>query len=724
MAEKNGFVKNKAYVKTPTVFQMESTECGAAALSMILAYYGKELTLEQLRVETGVSRDGSRASNMVKAAEKLGLNAKGFRYSLKKLTDTAKVPCIIHWQFNHFVVFEGKKGKYYYINDPSSGRVKLTLDELDDGYTGITLQFSKKEDFKKEKKKRSLIDFSRERLKGQGMSIISLVVTGMFLVVPGIMMPVFAQVFIDEIIIDHTTVWFVDFIILMASTIFFQGFFTYLKDKILIKLRNKMALMSAYGFVSHLLKLPMEFYSQRSVGDLTGRVENNNNVSSFLAGDLGETVLNIYITCFYLVLLIFYSPVLTIVGLTGAAINIIVVEVTSKRLEDMAKKMQQDNGKLYGALYTGLTLTDSLKAAGSENIYAGRVIGQYGKVVNKRQEMSKTQEVINSIPEISNNIINVIVIVAGGILVIRGKMSVGELVAYISLLASFVFPVNSLVGIVQKIQTMKTDMQRVDDVQSYRSYEDINKDDNFEDISRKLYGNIEVKNISFGYSLLDKPLIEDFSFELKSGKSIAIIGPSGSGKSTITKIISGLYNPWKGEIFIDGMLIDRIPKEVRNLSVGCVNQQSMLFAGTIRDNLTMWNNRIMESDIVTAAKDACIHDLIVKKPGAYSYVLSEGGSNMSCGQRQRLEIARALVTNPSVLIMDEATSALDPITEKQIVDNIKRRGCTCIVVAHRLSAIRDCDEIIIMDKGKIVQRGTHDELKNKDGKYKSLIKNL
>lgn len=723
MAETVSFRKEKAYVKTPTVFQMEATECGAASLSMVMGYFGKEVPLEQMRVETGVSRDGSKAKNIIKAANRFGLEAKGYRYSLKKLMETASVPCIIHWNFNHFVVFEGKRGKHYWLNDPAEGRRKLTEEELDSGYTGITIQFRRTPDFKRERQKRTLFGFISERLSGQGRAILSLLIIGLFLVVPGVMMPVFSEVFIDDILISQMTSWFMKFLILMCATIVFQAFFTYLKSSLLMKLQNKLALVSSYGFISHMFRLPMAFFDQRNVGDLSGRVENNNNVSVFLAGELGETILNMFVSAFYLILLLFYSPLLTLIGVVGAVINILMMKLSSGKLEDMSKKMQQDLGKMYGVFYTGVSITSTLKASGVENDYVGRIMGYYSKSASKGQEMARIQEILGAIPEISKNTTNVLVLMFGGILVVKGNLSAGQLIAYTSLLASFIAPVNSMVGFIQKIQTMKTDMSRVEDIQKYGEDPRYDADVQKVDMDRKLSGNVELKDISFGYSILEKPLVEDFSFKLTTGKSIAFVGASGSGKSTVSKIISGLYQPWGGEILFDGVPLNNIPPEVLNISISTVSQQVVLFAGSIRDNLTMWNKHIMESDMIKAAKDACIHDIITQKPGAYDYILTEAGANLSGGQRQRLEIARALVTSPAILIMDEATSALDPLVEKKIVDNIKRRGCTCIIVAHRLSAIRDCDEILVMDRGKIVQRGSHSELADMEGHYQKLIRN-
>lgn len=724
MSEKTQFKKNRTYVKTPTVFQMEATECGAASLAMIFSHFGKEIPLEQMRIETGVSRDGSKASNLVAAAKRLGLDAQGYRYSLKKLTKEAALPCIIHWNFNHFVVYEGKKGNRHYLNDPAEGRRKLTEEELDSGYTGITIQFKKNRDFHKERQKRTLMNFIRARLKGQMLPLMSLLCIGIFLVIPGLMLPVFSEVFIDEILIGKTTAWFMKFLILMCATIGFKLFFTYLKSALLLKLQNKLALVSAYQFISHMFRLPINFFDQRNVGDLSRRVENNNTVSVFLAGELGETILNIFISVFYLMLLLLYSPLLTLIGVVGALVNILLMKFSSAKMEDMSKKMQQDIGKMYGVFCTGMSITGTLKASGAENDYVSRIMGYYGKTVSKGQEMSKTQEMLNAIPEISKNIMNVMVLMAGGILVVKGVLTVGQLVAYTSLFESFVMPINKLVGFIKEIQTMKTDMARVDDIQKYKKDMVYDQSADKAELHTKLSGSVTLKDVSFGYSILEEPLVKGFNFELPIGKSIAFVGASGSGKSTAAKIVSGLYRPWSGEVLYDDIPMSRIPEEVLKTSVSTVNQNITLFAGSIRDNLTMWNKHIMESDMIKAAKDACIHDIITQKPGAYDYILSEGGSNLSGGQRQRLEIARALTTNPTILVMDEATSALDPLVEKQIVDNIKRRGCTCVIVAHRLSAIRDCDEILVMSGGRIVQRGTHEQLAKEEGHYQKLIQNI
>lgn len=715
--------KQKKYAKTPTVYQMEATECGAASLAMIFAYYGRSIPLEQMRIETGVSRDGCNAKNILRAARKFGLTAKGYRKSLESLL-ALQPPCIIHWNFNHFVVWEGVKGNSPYINDPAVGRRKLTMEELDECYTGIALVFEKTDAFEKERKKSTLGAFIRQRLHGEWRSVAGLIVMGLCLVVPGLVLPAFSQVFIDDILLGGSTGWLPAFLAAMAFTILFQAGFTYYRNAVLLRFQTKMALISAYRFLHHLLRLPIAFFDQRYAGDLASRVDNNNNVSDFLAGDLAETVLNVFVALFYLVLMMLYSPFLAWIGVASAVLNIILIRASSDALSGVTMKLQQDQGKLVGTVYAGLNITSTLKASGAESQYVSRILGHYAKNVQLEQKSGKLQEILNAIPDVAGEAANVLVIMVGGVLVIRGQMTAGMLVAFGTLMSAFISPVNKLVNFAQKIQTLKADMNRVDDIMKYQEDEKYNPDRQLVPMEQKLSGEVELKDISFGYSILEPPLVQDFSFHLPCGSSIAFVGASGSGKSTVAKIVSGLYAPWSGEILLDGVPMRSIPQQILNCSVATVSQNITLFSGTIRDNLTLWNRSVLQQDMVRAAKDACIHDVISRLPGAYDFKLAEGGSNLSGGQRQRLEIARALVTEPSILIMDEATSALDPLVEKQIVDNIKRRGCTCVIVAHRLSAIRDCDEIVVMERGRIVQRGTHDELKEQPGVYQRLIQNI
>ncbi|MBO4374121.1 MAG: NHLP family bacteriocin export ABC transporter peptidase/permease/ATPase subunit [Lachnospiraceae bacterium] len=710
------------YEKTPTVFQMEATECGAASLAMILAYFGKYVPLEQVRIEAGISRDGSTAKNIMRAGKRFGLEVHGYKKSVDNLFKLP-MPCILHWNFNHFVVLEGRRGKHYYINDPAMGRRKLTYEDIDNCFTGVVLTFEPTENFTRSHKENRMIGLVADRLKGEKAPIMSLLVMGLFLVVPGIVIPVYSRVFIDDILIGGNRDWVTVLISAMIITVIYQAGFSYYRGIILQRLQNKLTLLSGYRMLHHMFRLPISFFDQRYAGDLSQRVDNNINISVFLTSELAQTVLNIFVSLFYIILMVFYSPFLTVIGVSLVVLSLVLMKFSSDSISDLTMKAQIDQGKYVGSLMAGLTVTDTLKASGTENEYISRLQGFFAKSAILEQKLGLRQEAMNVIPEVSGNLTSIVVLIAGGIQVINGNMTAGMLTAFLQLLLGITVSVAELAGFIGQIQTTKADLSRVDDIMRYREDDKFRENDK-ENLTEKLIGDIRLEKVSFGYNILDEPLISDFSFDLPCGSSIAFVGSSGCGKSTMSKICSGLYRPWDGKLLFDGIPAERIPQEVLASSVSTVSQKISLFTGTIRDNLTMWNKYIQDQDLVEACKDACIHDMITNKPGAYDYELSEGGANLSGGQRQRLEIARALVTNPSILIMDEATSALDPNVEKQIIDNIKRRGCTCIIVAHRLSAIRDCDEIIVMEHGKIVQRGTHDELKSIPGHYQDLIKTM
>ncbi len=708
------------YKKTPTVFQMEMTECGAASLAMVFMYYGVYVSLDQLRLDTGVSRDGCKASKIIAGARKYGFEANGFRSSLKDIF-TMKPPLIIHWNFNHFMVLEGVKHGFVYVNDPAQGKRKLTLEEFDNGFTGVVLDIKPTDQIVKTRNNNKILNFVMTKLREQYSSIAYLLFMGLLLVIPGLLTPIFSQIFIDDILNMGNKEWIHTLAIAMIGVAIFQAVFNYYRNLIVTRLKNKMSLLSAYSFLYHLFRLPMDFFSQRYTGDIGDRVENNNNISEFLGGDLATCILNIVISLFYSILLFVYSPLLTLVSLSVIAIYFVIIRSVTGVFSRSAVKLQQDLGKLNGVVVSGVSIVSTLKSSGIENDYVARVLGYYSKAMDEKQKYQKLQLIFNETASIIKQICGALVLITGGILIIRGKMTTGTLVAYNLLLGYFMVPISDLITFIQRIQRVKADIGRVEDIFNYKT--DLKYNETIKDINRKskLNGDIRLDNIAFGYSLLDKPLIRNFDFTLEKGKSIAIVGSSGSGKSTISKLISGLYAPWEGQILFDNLPLFQIPQEVITSSIATVSQEISVFTGSIKDNITMWNQTIRDEDIIRASKDALIHDVITKKPGAYDYYLEEGGKNLSGGQKQRLEIARALVLNPTILIMDEATSALDTITEKEIVDNIKRRGCTCVIVAHRLSAIRDCDEIIVLEEGQIKQRGKHEELVQVPGLYSRLF---
>lgn len=718
MAEAKLQIK-KRRVKVPTVLQMEAVECGAASLAMVLASYGSYIPLEEIRLACGVSRDGSKASNIVKAARGYGLEAKGYRLGIKKVKDV-RLPAIIHWNFNHFMVLEGYDQTGFYLCDPASGPRKVGYDEFSRSYTGITLVFNPSAVFVKRGQKPDLAGALLRRARGSEKALAFIGLTGLALVIPGLIIPTFSKIFIDQILVAGNKGWLTALLVAMAGTAIVQGVVTWLQNYCLLKLQTKLALTWSAKFFWHVLRLPAEFFTQRHPADISSRVTVNDTLASIVSGQFTQIFLSIILAVFYFILMLQYSVALTFLTLLSVLVNVVYLKLSSRFRNDANKKMIKEATKLGTVTMTGLQSIETLKATASEPDFFARWSGTQVGAVTTYQKVASISEWVSSIPQFASIFTNNIVLLVAGFMIMRGDLTAGSLVAFQSLAASFTTPVDTLMEFAGNIQTMEGDLNRVDDVLNYRQDSGIS-DGPYDGRIDKLEGFVELKDVSFGYSRLEPPLIENFNLKLSPGSRVALVGASGSGKSTVAKLVTGLYQPWTGEILFDGKRQEEVPGAIRHNSIAVVDQDINVFSGTVRDNLTMWDSSIPEYDIIQAAKDACIHDDITSRPGGYESAMNEDGSNFSGGQRQRLEIARSLVSNPSILIMDEAMSALDALTEKKIDDNIRKRGCTCLIVAHRLSTIRDCDEIIVMEKGKIVERGTHDELVSKNRHYARLI---
>ena len=710
-------------VKVPVILQMEAVECGAASLAMILAYFGRFVPLEEMRIACGVSRDGSKASNICKAGRSYGLEVKAFRKEPADLK-SMPVPMIIHWNFNHFLVLEGFKNGKAYLKDPGAGAVVVPEEEFDQSFTGVAITLQKGPDFTKGGEPPSILSSLAKRTKGSKTAMLFIVCTGLALVIPGLVIPVFSRIFLDEILLGGKSDWMLPLLAGMGATALIRGLLTWFREYYLLRLDTKISITESGKFLWHVLRMPVEFFSQRYAGDISSRMSSNNTVAAVISGQLTSTVLDVLMLVFYFILMLQYNVLLTMLALLAAILQMAYLRYVSKSRKDKNKKLLQDNGKMMGAAMSGLQTIETLKATGSEGDFFSRWSGYQAKVMNATQDMSVSSGYLSAIPLLITTLTNTAVLAIGGFAIMNGRMTVGLLVAFQSLMSSFLKPVSNLMNLGSTIQNLEGDINRLEDVYRYPEdkmlqNEDIDSEDS--GLKQKLEGHIEVRNLSFGYSSLEEPLIKDFSLTLKPGSRVALVGGSGSGKSTVAKLISGILTPWSGEILFDGKPREEIPRHILSGSLAVVDQDICMLSGTIKDNLTLWDNTVSELDVIRAAKDALIHDDITARAGGYENNMDEGGKNLSGGQRQRLEIARALINNPSILILDEATSALDPNTEKLVDLNIRRRGCTCVIVAHRLSTIRDCDEIIVLNKGKIVQRGTHEELKLEKGYYAELI---
>lgn len=712
----------KGVAKVPVVMQMEALECGAASLAMICAYYNKWIPLEQIRVDCGVSRDGANAKNLLVAARSYGFTAKGYRYEPDDLKKNGKFPCIIHWNFNHFVVLDGFKGKKAVINDPAKGTYTVSMETFDKSFTGICLMFEPNENFVPSGKRKSVLSFAVKRLSGAKVAVAFVVFTTLISALIGVITPAFSRIFMDRLLTHENPDWFYPFLIALSAMSALQLVISALETYYSNRINGKLATIGSSTFMWKVLHLPMEFFSQRLAGDIQGRQGSNAGIANSVVNTFAPLALNAIMMVFYLVVMIRYSWILTLVGLSSLVINAWMSRIISQKRINITRVSMRDAGKLAGATVAGVEMIETIKASGAENGFFERWAGYQASVNAQKVKYAKINQYLGMIPSVVSTITGIVVLTLGVWFAMEGTFTVGMIMAFQGVLSSFSAPATTFISAGQTIQEMRTQMERVEDVMEYREddcYKTEVKEENF----AKLKGNIELTNITFGYSRLSEPVIKDFSLNIKPGQRVALVGTSGCGKSTISKLVSGLYQPWSGEILYDGKHLSEIDRDVFTGSLAVVDQEITLFEGTIAENIKMWDNSIEDFEMILAARDAQLHEEIMRRDGGFNYRIAEGGKDFSGGQRQRLEIARVLAQDPSIIILDEATSALDAKTEYDLVKAVKDRGITCIVVAHRLSTIRDCDEIIVLDHGVTVERGTHEELYAKGGKYTQLVSN-
>ena len=714
----------KGTAKVPVIMQLEALECGAASLAMLMAYYGKWVPLEQVRTDCGVSRDGSNAKNVFLAAQSYGFEVKAYRRSPKTIREKGQFPCIIHWNFNHFVVLCGFKGKYAYINDPARGMVKVGPEEFDASFTGITIVPVPGPDFVPEGKRKSTVAFARKRLIGAGAAVAFVMLTTVIAYMFGIIRPVMSGIFMDRLLTGTNRDWLYPFTALLIGLAVLEIIVSWANAIYSLKIDGKMATIGSTTYVWKVLRMPMEFFSQRMSGDIQQRRGTNESIAGTLVGTLAPLALNTIMMVFYLVLMLRINLILTAIGIATLTLNIIMSRIISEKRINITRVMQRDAAQLSATTVSGIEMVETIKASGAENGFFRKWAGYQASVNSQSVKSTKTNQLIGMIPMFFGTLAGYAVLVLGIWFIMEGNFTLGTLQIFQGFLSSFMTPAMTLVTAGQTIQEMRTQMERVEDVMEYPLDKNVVGNEKIEDMSmKKLLGNVELKNVTFGYSKLGDPVIRDFSMTMKPGSRVAFVGSSGCGKSTLSKLISGLYDPWEGEILFDGKPRRMYPRPVMTGSVAVVDQDITLFEDTIADNIKMWDESIKDYEMILAARDAQIHEDIMQREGGYQYKLSSGGRDLSGGQRQRLEIARVLAQDPSIIILDEATSALDAKTEYEVVKSIKNRGITCIVIAHRLSTVRDCDEIIVLDHGKVVERGTHDELMKLGGAYTELVTN-
>ena len=710
--------------KVPVVMQMEALECGAASLAMVMAYYGKWVPLEQVRLDCGVSRDGSNARNVLLAARSYGFEAGGFRCEPQALREEIACPCIIHWNFNHFVVLKGFRGRYAYINDPARGEVKVSAEDFDRSFTGVCLQITPGPEFRPGGRRKSTLAFARRRLIGAGSAVAFVMLSTAIVSLFGIINPIFSNFFIDRLLTGENRELLLPFLGLLGLLGLAQLVVGWVQAVYSLKINGKMDLVGSSAFMWKLLRLPMEFFSQRMSGDILQRMGTNASIAGTLVNTFAPLLLNTAMMIFYLAVMLRYSVLLTVVGLTAMILNLFVSQIISHRRVNITRVQLRDSGKLASTTVSGIQMVETIKASGAENGFFQKWAGYQASVNAAEVRFARLNQLFGMIPALLSSLAGAAVLILGVYQAMQGRFTIGMIMSFQGFLSAFMAPAMLLISAGQSIQEMRTEMERVEDVMQYPD-DPVFSDAPLSETAdySKLSGELELRHVSFGYSRLSPPLIRDFSLHMKPGSRVALVGSSGCGKSTLSKLISGLYQPWSGEILFDGRPVSEIDRSVFTGSVAVVDQDIVLFEDTVANNIKMWDSSIEDFEMILAARDAQIYDDIMAREGGFQGMLTEGGRDLSGGQRQRLEIARVLAQDPTLIILDEATSALDALTEYELVKAVKDRGITCIVIAHRLSTIRDCDEIIVLDHGKVVERGTHEELYARGGVYAELISN-
>ena len=713
-------------ITTPVLLQMHASECGAACLGSVLGYFGRWVALTELREKCEVSRDGSSAASIVRASRHYGLECKGLSMragQLKKL----ELPLILFWQFSHFVVLEGFDANSFYLNDPSTGRRKISTDEFNQGYSGIALRFKRGPDFIPGGERPGLLGKLGAVFSGSWSMITGIISCGFMLTLLSLIVPFSLNIFVDDVL-ENQGDWG-----RLVAAFFGGGVLVYilslLKHRFLKRLSIRISVIGRSRGLSRLLRFPVEFFQHRLVGDLTDRVSSMDRIAKNLTDEFIVLIVDMAMSAVLLIAMLTYDVLLALIVALLAVLHGMLAHFLSAARAVRSQAMRREQGLLIGVGMQMLSHVDNLRMTGADDRFFSRWSGQQARELQARQLYSELGSVTTALPGLVAALRSAAVLGVGGVLVMTGEMTLGTLAGFYILAEMFLAPIGRFLEFADKRQALVTDLQRLDDIS--KTAEDpvfSRRSPESESIATfngrlQLAGQLELRDVTFGFNKSRPALLKDFNLVIKPGQRVAVVGPSGSGKSTLARLAAGVYQPWSGEILFDGHLRDEIPEGVLRQSISMVDQESVLFSASLRDNITLWNPAVPDEAIFAATRDARIHDEILVRPHGYATLVEEGGVNFSGGQRQRLEIARALVGNPTVLILDEATSSLDAATEEDVDDALRRRGVTCLIVAHRLSTVRDCDEIIVLDKGVEVQRGTHEELiADRDGTYYKLVR--
>ena len=718
---------------TPTVFQFGLTECGPACLKIILAYWGRWVSLEELRESSGAARDGTRAANLLKAARTYGLDAEGYRRELDELS-SIPMTCIFDWGFNHFVVLERISKRYANINDPERGRRRVPIHEMDKHFTGIVLSFKPSADFVRRGSAPNLVASLLTWMQTSRAGLAHIALATVLLMLPSIAVPAIMRLFIDAYMMRRGSDWGMALAAAFGVAIVLQSSLMWTLQRSLLRLEIHILSSRSIDLFWRIIHMPLNFFLQRTPSDLVGRIDANQRVAQLIAGSLIPTVIRVITMATFAIVMLTYDTILTLVVLLCGCCMLLLVLFTWRPIQRLTRRSVQNQGRVTAFALNGLTGFESLKANGGESTFFNVWAGHHSESVAIEQALGISSLLLNSGTMWLLGLGNAAVLLVGAYRVMAGELTIGSLVAFQALIVGFVSPIREFTQLGVDLHQASADLRRLDDlsiVPCELPQEHVSVPAKRSDATpirsvgpKRLTGEIIFSHAGFSYARWSPPIVNDFCLRVRAGQRVAIVGTSGSGKSTIAKLGAGLLAPTEGTILYDGLAIQAISRRTFVNSVAFVDQDDHLLAGTIRENISLWDSALSDETVVMAARDAHFSECVDIRSGSFEALVSERGKNLSGGERQRLEIARALAQEPSILIMDEATSALDPIAESIINDNLKRRSCTCLIIAHRLSTVRDCDQIVVLAAGEIVEQGTHDSLIAKGGEYVRLLREV
>jgi len=719
-------VKRKRRVVTPLVMQMHMTECGAACLSSILAYFGCWVPLNELRNLCGVNRDGSTAAGLARAAKLYGLECSGHSVNAKHVFDMS-LPQILFWEWKHFLILEGFDERRVFLNDPAMGRRVLSIEEFEAGFSGVTLVFKLTPDFQPGGDPPGLFQRLPRWFQDVGGPISYILTNALMMALLVLIAPITVGFFVDHVL-TGTEQWG----LLAAGILVVVAILVYslasIKEQCIKRLSARMSILIGNYILTKLFRLPAEYFQNRLTGDLTNRIMSIDKIAKGACRNFIGLLVEITMSLVFLVVLFYFDVILGLVVLALLVLCGIATHVVERMRHDANIVLQREQNVLIGEGILMLQQADNLRMTSTDDTFFARWSGHQARELKARQHFAEFGYINSATPGLFMILSHAAVLAVGANQVIAGQMTLGSMTV-IYILAGMLFAsIGRLPELADGWQAISLGLQQLEDITESEEDPRFRNDDSKDSTTAtlngrlRLSGHLELRGITFGYDRGRKPLIKNFDLVIKPGQRIAVIGKSGSGKSTLASLVSGNYQSWSGEILFDGLARENIPLQVMVRSLSMVNQEPVLFSATIRENITLWNYAVPDNILVQAARDACIHDQILSREDGYETLVDEGGGNFSGGECQRLEIARALAGNPSILILDEATSALDSSTENEIDNAIRRRGMSCLVIAHRLSTIRDCDEIVVLDKGIVVQRGDHEQLMSEmDGLYRQLV---